>query len=82
MSGGRHGLFCGLRWPFSSELLHAIGPPRCLLLVLGQAAVARTARSLLPQLEKAGDQPSAHPLSQRLPIRETTTWPLRSLLEG
>jgi hypothetical protein len=30
----------------------------------------------------AGDQPSADPLSQRLPIRETTTWPLPSLLEG
>jgi hypothetical protein len=50
--------------------------------VLGQAAVARTARSLVPPLAMAGDQPSADPLSQRLPIRETTTWPLPSLLEG
>jgi starvation-inducible DNA-binding protein len=59
-----------------------LGHPCCLLLVLGQAAVARTARSLVPPLAMAGDQPSADPLSQRLPIRETTTWPLPSLLEG
>ncbi|MEB3169155.1 MAG: hypothetical protein VKK97_10545 [Synechococcaceae cyanobacterium] len=58
-----------------------LGQPRCLLLVLGQGAVARTVRSLFPPLEKAGDQPSADLLSQRLPIHEETARPPRRLLE-
>ncbi|MFM8278148.1 MAG: hypothetical protein ACKN89_14410 [Cyanobium sp.] len=49
--------------------------------MLGQGAVARTARSLFPPLAKAGDQPSADLLSQRLPIHEETARPPRRLLE-
>jgi starvation-inducible DNA-binding protein len=60
-------------------------PPRAMemvrILVAGHEAVARTARSLFPVVEKAGDQPSADLLTQRLEIHEKTAWMLRTLLE-
>ena len=51
-------------------------------LVAGHEAVARTARSVFPLAEAAGDEPTADLLTQRLQIHEKTAWMLRSLLEN
>ena len=51
------------------------------LLVEGQEAVARTARSIFPIAEKVNDEPTADLLTQRLQVHEKTAWMLRSLLE-
>lgn len=51
------------------------------LLVEGQEAVCRTARSIFPIAEKASDEPTADLLTQRLQIHEKTAWMLRSLLD-
>jgi starvation-inducible DNA-binding protein len=51
------------------------------LLVEGQEAVVRTARSVFPLVEKAADEPSADLLTQRMQVHEKTAWMLRSLLE-
>jgi starvation-inducible DNA-binding protein len=51
------------------------------LLVQGHEAVARTARKIFPAAEKAGDEPTADLLTQRLQVHEKTAWMLRSLLE-
>jgi starvation-inducible DNA-binding protein len=51
------------------------------LLVEGQEAVIRTARTFFPTVEKAYDQPTADLLTQRMQIHEKTAWMLRSLLE-
>jgi starvation-inducible DNA-binding protein len=60
-------------------------PPKALemvrILVEGHEAVARTARSLFPVADKAGDEPTADLLTQRLTVHEQTAWMLRSLLE-
>ena len=60
-------------------------PPKALemvrVLVQGHEAVARTARGLFPAVEKAGDEPTADLLTQRLAVHEQTAWMLRSLLE-
>ena len=50
-------------------------------LVEGQEAVVKTARSLFPRVEKAGDEVSADLLTQRMQIHEKNAWMLRSLLE-
>jgi len=50
-------------------------------LVKGQEAVARTARKVFPLADKAGDEPTADLLTQRLQVHEKTAWMLRSLLE-
>lgn len=65
--------------PEESEVLDATGMIRSL--VLGQEAVAKTARAVFPIVEAANDQPSADLLTQRLQIHEKTAWMLRSLLE-
>jgi len=49
-------------------------------LVLGQEAVARTAREAFSAAEKANDQPTADLLTQRMQIHEKTAWMLRSML--
>ena len=49
-------------------------------LVAGQEAVARTARSVFPLVEKANDESSADLLTQRMQLHEKTAWMLRSLL--
>jgi starvation-inducible DNA-binding protein len=49
-------------------------------LVAGQEAVARTARSVFPLVEKVNDEPSADLLTQRMQVHEKTAWMLRSLL--
>jgi starvation-inducible DNA-binding protein len=60
-------------------------PPKALamvkILVDGHEAVARTARAIFPLADKAGDEPTADLLTQRLAIHEQTAWMLRSLLE-
>jgi len=60
-------------------------PPKALemvaILVEGHEAVARTARSVFPLADKAGDEPTADLLTQRLAIHEQTAWMLRSLLQ-
>src|SRR5574343_1791141 len=60
-------------------------PPKALdmvrILVEGHEAVARTARSLFAMVDKAGDEPTADLLTQRLTVHEQTAWMLRSLLE-
>ncbi len=50
------------------------------LLVEGQEAVVRTARSVFPVVEQANDEPTADLLTQRMQIHEKTAWMLRSLL--
>jgi starvation-inducible DNA-binding protein len=50
------------------------------LLVEGNEAVARTARAVFPAADKAGDEPTADLLTQRLQVHEKTAWMLRSLL--
>lgn len=50
-------------------------------LVEGQEAVVRTARSIFPVVEKAGDEASADLLTQRMQLHEKTAWMLRSMLE-
>ena len=50
-------------------------------LVNAQETVARTARGLLPLLDKANDQPTIDLITQRLDVHEKTAWMLRSLLE-
>ena len=60
-------------------------PPKALemvrILVEGHEAVARTARSVFPLADKAGDEPTADLLTQRLTVHEQTAWMLRSMLE-
>lgn len=51
------------------------------LLVEGQEAVVRTARSLYPAVEAAADEATADLLTQRIQLHEKTAWMLRSLLE-
>jgi starvation-inducible DNA-binding protein len=51
------------------------------LLVEGQEAVVRTARSIFPLLDEVRDEPTADLLTQRMQIHEKTAWMLRSLLE-
>ena len=51
------------------------------LLIEGQEAVTRTARSIFPVADKASDEPTADLLTQRMQVHEKTAWMLRSLLE-
>lgn len=51
-------------------------------LVAGQETVVRTARGILPLVDKASDEPTADLLTQRMQVHEKTAWMLRSLLEG
>ena len=51
-------------------------------LVMGQETVVKTARSILPLVDKASDEPTADLLTQRMQVHEKTAWMLRSLLEG
>lgn len=50
-------------------------------LVMGQEAVVKTARSILPLVSKADDEPTADLLTQRMQVHEKNAWMLRSLLE-
>jgi starvation-inducible DNA-binding protein len=61
-------------------------PPKAMemvrILVEGHEAVARTARDVFPLADKAGDEPTADLLTQRLTVHEQTAWMLRSILEN
>jgi starvation-inducible DNA-binding protein len=52
------------------------------ILVAGQEAVAKTARKVFVDAEKANDQPTCDLLTQRLQVHEKNAWMLRSLLEN
>ena len=49
-------------------------------LVVGQEAVARTARAVFPTAEAGSDEATADLLTQRLQVHEKTAWMLRSML--
>jgi len=51
------------------------------LLVEGQEAVVRTARSVFPLVDNVNDEATADLLTQRMQVHEKTAWMLRSLLE-
>ncbi len=51
-------------------------------LIEGQEAVVRTARGMFPAVDKAGDEPTADLLTQRMQVHEKNAWMLRSLLES
>ena len=51
------------------------------MLVEGQEAVVRTARSIFPAAERATDEATADLLTQRFQLHEKTAWMLRSLLD-
>jgi len=51
------------------------------LLVEGNEAAVRTARSIFPAVDKAHDEPTADLLTQRMQVHEKNAWMLRSLLE-
>lgn len=51
-------------------------------LVEGQEAVVRTARSVIPAVERAADEATTDLLTVRMQTHEKTAWMLRSLLEG
>lgn len=50
-------------------------------LLAGHEAVAKTARSIYPDAEAAGDEVTLDLLTQRLEVHEKTAWMLRSLLQ-
>jgi starvation-inducible DNA-binding protein len=51
------------------------------LLVEGNEAIVKTARSVLPLANKADDQPTLDLVTQRMQIHEKNAWMLRSMLE-
>lgn len=51
-------------------------------LVEGQETVVRTARALIPAVDRASDEASTDLLTIRMQYHEKTAWMLRSLLEG
>jgi starvation-inducible DNA-binding protein len=69
-----------------SSIKETAGVPRAeemiRLLVEGQEAVVRTARSIFPSVENVNDEPTADLLTQRMQVHEKTAWMLRSLLEA
>ena len=50
------------------------------ILIDGQEAIVRTARSVFPVVDAAGDEQCADLLTQRMHTHEKTAWMLRSLL--
>ncbi|MBF2067942.1 MAG: DNA starvation/stationary phase protection protein [Calothrix sp. C42_A2020_038] len=68
-----------------SSIPETVGVPKAKemirLLVEGQEAVVRTARSIFPIIEEVNDEPTADLLTQRMQVHEKTAWMLRSLLE-
>jgi starvation-inducible DNA-binding protein len=50
-------------------------------LVVGNEAVARTARKVLKTADEAGDDPTVDLMTQRLQVHEKNAWMLRSLLQ-
>lgn len=50
-------------------------------LIADNETVIRTARSILPLVEKAGDQPTMDLIADRMQVHEKTAWMLRSIVE-
>lgn len=77
---GTHAEFAKL-----SSIKEIKGQPKAIemikYLVAAQEAVTKTARSILPLVDKASDEPTADLLTQRMQLHEKTAWMLRSLLE-
>jgi len=59
--------------PSANDMIH--------LLMEGNEAVAKTARTAFKQADAANDQPTADLLTQRLDVHEKNAWMLRSLLQ-
>ena len=82
---GHHAPGTGSEYAKLSSIEETPGAPEATemvrILVKGHEAVARTARKIFPAVEKAGDEPTADLLTQRLQVHEKTAWMLRSLLE-
>lgn len=51
------------------------------ILVEGQEAIVRTARSVFPKADSASDEATTDLLTQRIQLHEKTAWMLRSLLQ-
>lgn len=51
------------------------------VLVQGQEAVVRTARSVFPVVDRVHDEPTADLLTNRMQVHEKTAWMLRSLVQ-
>ncbi len=51
-------------------------------LVVGQEAVAKTAREIFPLADEANDEPTADLLTQRMQLHEKNAWMLRAMLES
>lgn len=49
-------------------------------LILGQEAVIKTAREIIPIADEANDEPTLDLLTQRMQVHEKTAWMLRSLI--
>ncbi|AKG23852.1 Dps family protein [Calothrix sp. 336/3] len=68
-----------------SSIPETVGVPKAKemisLLVEGQEAVVRTARSIFAVVDEVNDEPTADLLTQRMQVHEKTAWMLRSLLE-
>lgn len=68
-----------------SSIKETAGVPKAVdmvaLLVEGQEAVVRTARSIFPVVDTAHDEATADLLTQRMQLHEKNAWMLRSLLE-
>jgi starvation-inducible DNA-binding protein len=52
------------------------------VLVQGQEAVVRTARSVFPIVDRVHDEPTADLLTNRMQVHEKTAWMLRSLVQN
>ncbi len=50
------------------------------LLVCGNEAIVKTARSIFPTAEKANDESTCDLLTQRMQVHEKTAWMLRSMI--
>ncbi|NJO51297.1 MAG: DNA starvation/stationary phase protection protein [Leptolyngbyaceae cyanobacterium RM2_2_4] len=68
-----------------SSIAETTGVPKAeemiALLVEGNEAVVKTARSAFPAAERAGDESTADLLTERMRLHEKTAWMLRSLLQ-
>ena len=68
-----------------SSIEESVGVPKAdemiRLLVAGQEAVVRTARSVLPAATNALDEATTDLLTQRMQSHEKTAWMLRSMLD-
>lgn len=49
-------------------------------LAADQATIVRTARSVFPAADEAGDEPTADLLTQRMQVHEKTAWMLRAMI--